>query len=67
MPAYNIVHNILTNPIYAGAYTFGRTKSLVRMTSFMIILLVKGANHFRSIRTQSNIDGSGASTAWFTL
>src|SRR5208283_2943075 len=24
-PAYNTVHNILTNPIYAGAYAFGRT------------------------------------------
>ena len=24
LPAYNIVHNILTNPIYAGAYAFGR-------------------------------------------
>ncbi len=29
LPAYNIVHNILTNPIYAGAYAFGRTKSRV--------------------------------------
>ena len=29
LPAYNIVHNILTNPIYAGAYVFGRTKSRV--------------------------------------
>ena len=28
-PAYNTVHNILTNPIYAGAYAFGRTKSTV--------------------------------------
>src|SRR5262249_55724384 len=26
-PAYNIVHNILTNPIYAGAYAFGRTRT----------------------------------------
>src|SRR5260370_24335864 len=25
LPAYNILHNILTNPIYAGAYAFGRT------------------------------------------
>ena len=24
LPAYNIVHNILTNPVYAGAYAFGR-------------------------------------------
>jgi DNA invertase Pin-like site-specific DNA recombinase len=29
LPAYNIVHNILTNPIYAGAYAFGRTTSEV--------------------------------------
>jgi DNA invertase Pin-like site-specific DNA recombinase len=28
-PAYNTVHNILTNPIYAGAYVFGRTTSKV--------------------------------------
>ena len=29
LPAYNIVHGILTNPTYAGAYAFGRTKSRV--------------------------------------
>jgi DNA invertase Pin-like site-specific DNA recombinase len=29
LPAYNIVHNILTNPNYAGAYAFGRTTSRV--------------------------------------
>ena len=29
LPAYNIAHNILTNPIYAGAYAFGRTTSKV--------------------------------------
>src|SRR6516165_2953099 len=29
LPAYNIVHNILTNPIYAGAYAFGRTTSRI--------------------------------------
>jgi DNA invertase Pin-like site-specific DNA recombinase len=27
LPPYNIVHNILTNPVYAGAYAFGRTTS----------------------------------------
>jgi hypothetical protein len=31
LPAYNIVHNILTNPIYAGAYAFGRTTSKVSL------------------------------------
>ena len=29
LPLYNTVHNILTNPIYAGAYAFGRTVSKV--------------------------------------
>src|SRR5215831_606341 len=29
LPAYNTVHKILTNPIYAGAYAFGRTMSRV--------------------------------------
>jgi DNA invertase Pin-like site-specific DNA recombinase len=29
LPAYNIVHNILTNPSYAGAYAFRRTTSRV--------------------------------------
>jgi DNA invertase Pin-like site-specific DNA recombinase len=29
LPLYNTVHNILTNPVYAGAYAFGRTTSKV--------------------------------------
>jgi DNA invertase Pin-like site-specific DNA recombinase len=29
LPLYNTVHNMLTNPIYAGAYAFGRTMSKV--------------------------------------
>jgi excisionase family DNA binding protein len=29
LPVYNTIHHILTNPIYAGAYTFGRTASRV--------------------------------------
>lgn len=29
LPAYNIIRDILSNPIYAGAYAFGRTKSLI--------------------------------------
>src|ERR1700745_1808629 len=31
LPAYNIVHNILTNPIYTGAYAFGRRRVGVRV------------------------------------
>lgn len=27
LPVYNSVHHILTNPIYAGAYAFGRTRT----------------------------------------
>lgn len=29
LPVYNTVHHMLTNPIYAGAYAFGRTVSRV--------------------------------------
>jgi excisionase family DNA binding protein len=28
-PVYNTIHHILTNPVYAGAYAFGRTASKV--------------------------------------
>ena len=31
LPSYNSVLHILTNPVYAGAYTFGRTESRVRI------------------------------------
>jgi excisionase family DNA binding protein len=31
LPRYNTIHRLLTNPIYAGAYVFGRTKSQVRV------------------------------------
>jgi len=31
LPHYNSVHRILTNPVYAGAYVFGRTVSQVRV------------------------------------
>jgi hypothetical protein len=29
-PRYHTVHRLLTNPVYAGAYVFGRTGSRVR-------------------------------------
>ena len=31
LPRYNMIHRLLTNPIYAGAYVFGRTGSQVRV------------------------------------
>ena len=31
LPRYNTVHRILTNPVYAGAYAFGRTVSQIRI------------------------------------
>ncbi len=31
LPRYNTIHRLLTNPVYAGAYVFGRTGSRVRM------------------------------------
>ncbi len=30
-PRYNTVHRLLTNPVYAGAYVFGRTGSRIRL------------------------------------
>ncbi len=33
LPRYNSVHRLLTNPVYAGAYAFGRTVSQVRVES----------------------------------
>ena len=29
LPVYNTLHHLLTNPIYAGAYVFGRTGSRI--------------------------------------
>jgi excisionase family DNA binding protein len=31
LPRYNTIHRLLTNPIYAGAYVFGRTGSQIRL------------------------------------
>jgi DNA invertase Pin-like site-specific DNA recombinase len=31
LPSYNMVHHVLTNPLYAGAYAFGRTKTVTRI------------------------------------
>ena len=29
LPVYNTVHGLLTNPVYGGAYAFGRTVSRI--------------------------------------
>ena len=31
LPIYNVVHHLLTNPIYAGAYVYGRTTTVTRI------------------------------------
>lgn len=31
LPVYNTIHSILTNPMYAGAYAFGRTEDRTRV------------------------------------
>lgn len=31
LPVYNTVHGILTNPVYAGAYAYGRTRTETRI------------------------------------
>jgi excisionase family DNA binding protein len=33
LPVYKTIHHILTNPVYAGAYTFGRTNSRVSIAA----------------------------------
>jgi len=33
LPVYNTLHKIVTNPIYAGAYVFGRTVTRTKVTS----------------------------------
>jgi hypothetical protein len=33
LPGYNTLHHMLTNPVYAGAYAFGRTGSRVTITA----------------------------------
>jgi hypothetical protein len=33
LPVYNTLHHMLTNPVYAGAYAFGRTGSRVTITA----------------------------------
>lgn len=33
IPVYNTLHNIITNPIYAGAYVFGRTVTRTKVTA----------------------------------
>ena len=30
LPRYNTVHRLLTNPVYAGAYVYGRTFTRIR-------------------------------------
>lgn len=32
LPVYNTIHKLATNPIYAGAYVFGRTKTETRVS-----------------------------------
>jgi DNA invertase Pin-like site-specific DNA recombinase len=32
LPVYNTLHNMVTNPIYAGAYAFGRTVTRTKIT-----------------------------------
>lgn len=33
LPVYNTIHNVLTNPTYAGAYAFGRTEMRTRVVN----------------------------------
>ena len=45
-PRYNTVHRLLTNPVYAGAYVFGRTGSRVRFEAGRKVI-TRGVNRRR--------------------
>jgi hypothetical protein len=45
LPGYNSVHRILTNPVYAGAYVFGRTASRTVMEAGRKVVKVGVRRH----------------------
>ncbi len=45
LPRYNSVHRILTNPVYAGAYVFGRTVSRTVMEAGRKVVKVGVRRH----------------------
>ena len=57
-PVYNTILHLLTNPIYAGAYAFGRTGSRVQLESGRK-RIVRG---FKKPRTEWAVLLRGAST-----
>src|SRR5262245_5541088 len=67
LPAYNTVHNILTNPIYAGAYAFGRTTSKVSVENgrkrVRAASVSRSANATCSSRTTTRATSTGRSSS----
>ena len=52
-PRYHMVHRLLTNPIYAGAYVFGRTGSRVRLEGGRKVIVAVSYAGARSGRCRS--------------
>jgi len=45
-PQYRTVHHILTNPVYAGAYAFGRRKSVVKIENGRKRIIHRNRRHW---------------------
>jgi DNA invertase Pin-like site-specific DNA recombinase len=63
LPVYNTLHHMLTNPIYAGAYAFGRTGSRITIESGRK-RIVRGFRKDRSVWEVLILDHHGGYIAW---
>jgi hypothetical protein len=57
LPRYNTIHRLLTNPIYAGAYVFGRTGSQVRIGRKLITRNVRRAQEEWEVLIRDHHEG----------
>jgi len=60
LPVYNSVYHILTNPVYAGAYVFGRSRSRTWLTDAPPAVQRPPAN--RGPRERHRFQGTGVSS-----
>lgn len=63
LPVYNTLHHMLTNPIYAGAYAFGRTGSRITIESGRK-RIVRGFRKDRSVWEVLILDHHDGYIAW---
>ena len=63
LPVYNTIHHILTNPVYAGAYAFGRTGSRVTIENGRK-RIVRGFRKDRAVWDVLLLDRHAAYISW---